>query len=179
MAFLPTDHSHMSSMYNSWNCSTHCLSHAVMSNELNIFLQIECYKINKLFIVAIKHNNIFSFPYFNGDMFWSFRLSLQFVIFLLLRLRFFIILFKSLIVLCVCFLFCVFFVFVLFCVLLLLLCIAVSFLFLLYMFTDHCHRLEKQLQKINIVLYIIFVKKFISDMWWKTLNYFWGKNGSG
>jgi len=33
------------------------------------------YKINKLFIAAIKHNNVFSFPYFNGDMFQSFRPS--------------------------------------------------------------------------------------------------------
>jgi hypothetical protein len=32
-------------------------------------------KINKLFIAAIKYNNIFSFPYFNGDIFRSFRPS--------------------------------------------------------------------------------------------------------
>jgi hypothetical protein len=32
-------------------------------------------KVNELFIAAIKHNNIFSFPYLNGDMFRSFRSS--------------------------------------------------------------------------------------------------------
>ena len=48
-------------------------------------------------------------------------------------------------VLCVCFLFCVFFVFELFCVLFLLLYVALSFLFL-YKFTDHCRRVETELQ---------------------------------
>jgi hypothetical protein len=51
-----------------------------------------------------------------------------------------------------CFLFCVFCVFVLFCILLLLVYIVVSFLFL-YKFTDHCHRVETQLQLINITSY--------------------------
>jgi hypothetical protein len=50
------------------------------------------------------------------------------------------------------FLFCVFCVFALFCVLFLLLYIAVSFLFL-YESTDRCHRVENQLQLINIVSY--------------------------
>jgi len=42
---------------------------------LDIPLCLMNYKINKLFIAAIKHNNVFSFPYFNGDMFQSFRPS--------------------------------------------------------------------------------------------------------
>ena len=47
-----------------------------------------------------------------------------------------------------CFRFCVF------CVLFLLVCLVVSFLFM-YMFTDHCHRVETQLQLINIISYHI------------------------
>jgi len=39
------------------------------------------YEINTFFIVAVKYNNIFGFPYFNDDMFRSFRPSLLFVIF--------------------------------------------------------------------------------------------------
>ena len=53
-------------------------------------------------------------------------------------------------VLYVRFLFSVFCVFVPFCVLFLLVYIAVSFL-LLYKFTEHCHRVETQLQWINII----------------------------
>jgi hypothetical protein len=46
-------------------------------------LSLVSYKLNKLFIVNVKHNNIFSFPYFthNGDIFRSFRPSLVFDIF--------------------------------------------------------------------------------------------------
>jgi hypothetical protein len=54
------------------------------------------------------------------------------------------------VVLYVGFLFCVLCVFVLFCVLFLLLYISVPFLFF-YKFTDRCHRVETQLQYINIM----------------------------
>jgi hypothetical protein len=59
-------------------------------------------------------------------------------------------------VLDVCFIVCVFCVFVLFCVLFLLLYIAVCFLFLCK-FTDCCHRMETQLQKICIISYHIYI----------------------
>jgi hypothetical protein len=49
-----------------------------------------------------------------------------------------------------CFLFCVFCVFVLFCVLFLIMYIIVYFLYV-YNFTDHCHRVDIQLQLINII----------------------------
>jgi hypothetical protein len=45
--------------------------------------------------------------------------------------------------------------FVLLCVLFLLLYVAVSFL-LEHEFTDHCHRVETQLQKIHIISFQIF-----------------------
>jgi len=38
----------------------------------DILLCLVSYKINELVIAAVKHNNIFSFPCFNGDTFWSF-----------------------------------------------------------------------------------------------------------
>jgi hypothetical protein len=38
-----------------------------------ISYKINKYKINKMFLVAVKHNNIFSFPHFDGDMFRFFR----------------------------------------------------------------------------------------------------------
>jgi hypothetical protein len=53
-----------------------------------------------------------------------------------------------------CFLFCVFCVFVMFCALFLPLYIIVYFKFV-YNFTDHCHRVETQLQLINIISYRI------------------------
>jgi len=53
-----------------------------------------------------------------------------------------------------CFLFCVFCVFVFCCVLFLPMYIVVYFL-LVYSFTDHCHRVETQLQLINIISYHI------------------------
>ena len=63
------------------------------------------------------------------------------------------------IVLCIFrFLFCMFCVSVLFCVLFLLIYIVVSFL-LLYKFTDHCHRMETQLQLINIISLYSFLRK--------------------
>jgi len=52
-------------------------------------------------------------------------------------------------VLYVCFLFCVFFVLVLFCVLFRPMYI-LRFIFV-HTFTDHCHRVETQLQLINII----------------------------
>ena len=51
-----------------------------------------------------------------------------------------------------CFLFCVFCVFVLFCVLFLPTYIVVHFIFV-YNFIDLCHRVETQLQLINIISY--------------------------
>jgi hypothetical protein len=69
---------------------------------------------------------------------------------------FFIINFMFVFLLCMlCFLFCtnMFCVFVLFCVLFLPMYIVVYFL-LVYNFTDHCHRVETQLQLMNIVSYI-------------------------
>ena len=51
-----------------------------------------------------------------------------------------------------CFLFCVLCVFVFFCVLFFLMYTVVSFLFVCK-FTDHCHRMETQLQSINITSY--------------------------
>jgi len=53
------------------------------------------------------------------------------------------ILFMSVLLFCMFLLFCAF---ALFCLLFLLLYIAVSFLFVLYMFTDHCDRVENLLQ---------------------------------
>ena len=49
-----------------------------------------------------------------------------------------------------CFLFCECCVFVLFCVLYLFMYVVVYFLFL-YNFTDHCHRVETELQFVNII----------------------------
>ena len=53
-----------------------------------------------------------------------------------------------------CFPFCVFCVFVLFCVFFSS-CTNVSFIFV-YKFTDHYHRVETQLQLINIISYVVF-----------------------
>jgi hypothetical protein len=51
-----------------------------------------------------------------------------------------------------CLLYCVFCVFVLFCVLFLPIHVVVYCLFV-YNFTDHCHRVETQLQLINVISY--------------------------
>jgi uncharacterized membrane-anchored protein YitT (DUF2179 family) len=48
------------------------------------------------------------------------------------------------------FLFCMFCIFVLFCALCLLIYTVISFLFSCK-FTDHCHRVETQLQLVNII----------------------------
>ena len=53
-----------------------------------------------------------------------------------------------------CFLFCVFCVFVLFCAVFLLVYTVLAFLFV-YVFTNHCHQVETQLQLINIISYDI------------------------
>jgi len=42
---------------------------------LDITLCLMSYKMNNLFIAAIKHNNILTFPYFNCDMLLSFSPS--------------------------------------------------------------------------------------------------------
>ena len=59
-----------------------------------------------------------------------------------------------------CFLFCVFCVFVLFCILFLPIYIAIYFIFL-HKFTDHCHRVENQLQLINTSYHIIYIHTHI------------------
>jgi hypothetical protein len=51
----------------------------------------------------------------------------------------------------ICFLFCVFCAFVLFSALFILFYMVISFLFV-YQFTDHCHRVDTQLQLKNYIL---------------------------
>ena len=77
----------------------------------------------------------------NHGTIWTCYFVIIRLYFLITRIAVFNFLFMFFLVLYACFLFCVFCVFVLF----LLLYIAVSFLFL-YKFTDHCHRVETQLQ---------------------------------
>jgi hypothetical protein len=85
-------------------------------------------------------------------------LELCLLIFFVCLFSYFVCLFT---ILYVCLLFSVFCVFVLFCALFPLLYIAASFL-LLYKFTDHCHRVETQLQWINIISYRIISYHIIS-----------------
>ena len=66
-----------------------------------------------------------------------------------------------------CFLFCVFCVFVLFCLLFLPTYRFVYFLFFAYNFTNHSHRVETQLQLINIIWSFLYRASF-QHMKWKT-----------
>jgi hypothetical protein len=68
-----------------------------------------------------------------------------------------------------CFLFCVFCVFVLFCVFLPMY-IVVYFL-LVYNFTDHCHRVETQLQLINIIYHIVYSTTYIAISHYRFISY--------